>query len=360
MRFLGKTILAFALLVGAPAFAQQEPPARVGRVSFVSGALAYYGPGDTDWSVANTNFPVATGGWFATDPQSRAEIRIGADTLDIADNTQLEIADLRDRLMQIGVTQGRVNLHLPQLGKDESAEVEIPRGSVWLLQPGVYDITTGAPDQPTRITVSEGSARFVGGGADLTIKAGDAAVLNGGETISATVEPAASDDFAKWCRSRDYPHNQLAASYRVSQAMTGFEELNSYGGWATAPDYGAVWYPNSVPADWAPYREGHWVWIEPWGWSWVNAEPWGFAPFHYGRWARIEDRWGWVPGNFVPQPVYAPALVAFIEAAGMGLSAPADTGPAVGWFRLHRARSIGRTTRVTRHTLATLTLPTSA
>ena len=51
-------------------------------MSFVSGALAYYGQGDTDWSVANTNFPVATGGWFATDPQSRAEIRIGADTIE--------------------------------------------------------------------------------------------------------------------------------------------------------------------------------------------------------------------------------------------------------------------------------------
>jgi hypothetical protein len=47
--------------------------------------------------------------------------------------------------------------------------------------------------------------------------------------------------------------------------MTGFEELGAYGSRNTVPDYGAVWYPNSVPADWAPYRDGHWVWIEPWG-----------------------------------------------------------------------------------------------
>jgi hypothetical protein len=40
-------------------------------------------------------------------------------------------------------------------------EIDVPRGSVWLLQPGVYDIDSGGPDQPTRITVFEGSARFI-------------------------------------------------------------------------------------------------------------------------------------------------------------------------------------------------------
>ena len=84
MRFLAKTILALALLACTPVFAEEQPPARVGRVSFVSGALAFYGPGDSDWSAAQVNYPVAAGEWFATDPQSRAEIRIGAETIDIA------------------------------------------------------------------------------------------------------------------------------------------------------------------------------------------------------------------------------------------------------------------------------------
>ena len=52
MRFLAKTFLVFVFLSGVPAFAQEEPPARVGRVSLVSGTLAFYGPGDTDWSAA--------------------------------------------------------------------------------------------------------------------------------------------------------------------------------------------------------------------------------------------------------------------------------------------------------------------
>ena len=70
---------------------------------------------------------------------------------------------------------------------------------------------------------------------------------------------------------------------------------------------------------WVPYRYGHWVFIEPWGWTWVEAEPWGYAPFHYGRWAHLGPVWFWVPGPVVVQPVYAPALVAFVGGPGFGV-----------------------------------------
>src|SRR5207245_4336970 len=106
------------------------------------------------------------------------------------------------------------------------------------------------------------------------------------------------------------------------------------------------WFPNTVPDGWAPYRVGHWRWIAPWGWSWIDDMQWGFAPSHYGRWAVIAEadeldpsapgsaRWGWVPGMRVADPVYAPALVAFLGTAGVGLSYPDATGPAVAWFPL--------------------------
>jgi hypothetical protein len=91
MRFLAQSLVALVFLACAPAFAEEQPPARVGRVSAISGTLAFYGPGETEWSAAKVNYPVATGGWFATDPQSRAEIRIGAETIDMAGDTQLDI-----------------------------------------------------------------------------------------------------------------------------------------------------------------------------------------------------------------------------------------------------------------------------
>src|SRR6516225_4772607 len=45
----------------ATSLAQQAPPARVGRVSFVSGNLAFHTAGQTEGSAAAVNYPVATG-----------------------------------------------------------------------------------------------------------------------------------------------------------------------------------------------------------------------------------------------------------------------------------------------------------
>ena len=53
MRFLAKTLLVFTFLACGPAFAQEEPPARVGRVSLVAGNIAFYGPGDTPKSLSS-------------------------------------------------------------------------------------------------------------------------------------------------------------------------------------------------------------------------------------------------------------------------------------------------------------------
>src|SRR5215471_12339497 len=336
MRSLAKSLLFLIFLLAVPALARADPPTRVGRVSLVSGTLAFYGPGDTDWSAAKINVPVAAGAWLMTDPQSRAEMRVGADSIDLSNDTQLNFAELRDQVMQITLTQGRLDLHLRPLKKDETAEIDVPHGGVWLLQPGVYDIDSGRPDQPTRITVFEGSAHFVGGGINTLLNAGDVLVLSGSDTLSAAVEHAVPDEFVRWCRSHDYDEKRLAAPRHVAPAMTGYEELDAYGEWAAVPTYGEVWFPTSLPGGWAPYRDGRWVWIEPWGWNWVDDEPWGFAPCHYGRWARVDDRWAWVPGDFAPEPIYAPALVAFIPppAIAVPVPFPVDVGPPVGWFPL--------------------------
>src|SRR5260370_26339868 len=120
MGLLGRSGFGVGLLACGPAFAEGQPPARVGRVSFISGTLAFYGPGDSDWSAANVNYPVAAGEWFATDPQSRAEIRIGAETIDIAGDTQLDIAELRHNAIKARGTQGRIDVNLRHFPHDDN------------------------------------------------------------------------------------------------------------------------------------------------------------------------------------------------------------------------------------------------
>jgi hypothetical protein len=330
-RLLCLTILT--VIIATPTLAQQAPPARVGRVSFVSGNLAFHTAGQTEWSAAAVNYPAATGASLWTDAETRAEIQIAPDTIDIASGTELDVVELDERVTRFSVPQGRIILHLRGLDQGQSAEIDIPRGAIQLQQPGYYDVDAGAQDQPARVAVFDGRAQFLGNGADIVVKAGDVAMLNGTSSVGATIEPAVADAFVEWCRSRDYDEKRVAAPYHVSPSMTGYVELDEHGRWDTAPGYGEVWYPK-VPAGWAPYTNGRWVWVAPWGWTWVDAEPWGFAPCHYGRWAMVGDSWGWVPGAFEPSPVYAPALVAFLGGPGVGLFAPGTVGPQVGWFPL--------------------------
>jgi hypothetical protein len=93
-------------------------------------------------------------------------------------------------------------------------------------------------------------------------------------------------------------------SLRPAQAqemMVEFREtLGAYGRWAEHPRWGGVWVPAGIPGDWRPYRSGHWVYTDEWGWYWVADEEWGWIAYHYGRWVFDRDLglgWVWVPGT---------------------------------------------------------------
>jgi hypothetical protein len=131
-------------------------------------------------------------------------------------------------------------------------------------------------------------------------------------------------------RTRRFEHPRSRAY--VSSDGRGYEDLDEYGSWDESPEYGHVWYPREIAADWAPYHDGHWAWIDPWGWTWIDDAPWGFTPFHYGRWAYVGSRWGWVPGPLDVEPIYAPALVAFVGGGGFGVDI--SIGGPIGWFAL--------------------------
>src|SRR5271170_4573056 len=232
-----------ALAQPAPA-SQQEPPSRVGTVSIASGNLAFHTAGDTQWSAAGVNYPVATGGSFWTDPQARAQIQIGPSTIAMDGGTEIDVTELNQQATQLGLQQGRIHLHLRQFDTGQSFEIDLPQGAVRLLQPGSYDIDAGSPDQGARIAVFAGSARFVGSGADLGINSGDEAVLSHTNPVAIATQRAGSDAFVEWCSAHDYHEDHLASPYYVSAQMTGYSGLDTYGNWQSNPQYGEVWYPS--------------------------------------------------------------------------------------------------------------------
>ncbi|HEY8460270.1 MAG TPA: DUF6600 domain-containing protein, partial [Blastocatellia bacterium] len=107
------------------------------------------------------------------------------------------------------------------------------------------------------------------------------------------------DDWDRWNDARDngFPASLASSggSEYIPEAIPGAYELDDYGEWSDTEEYGLMWSPRGVDADWAPYRDGYWRWFPSYGWTWVSYEPWGWTPYHYGRWAYVRDRWRWTP-----------------------------------------------------------------
>ncbi len=329
--------LAGLLLLGGTLSALADPPGRVGRLSYVEGTVSFHAGDQDQWSAAVLNYPVTSGTAFWTEPESRAEIQIGGAEVRLDQSTELDIVRLDDEETQLHVGQGVVNVHL-RTAPPRGFHVMTPHSEADLLVAGSYRIDAGvargdALPEHVQIVVLEGEARINEPRASLDIQPGESAVI-GGDPVSFTLIEASTTPFDDWSLMRERREIVSESAQYVSPEVTGYEDLDRNGDWRTSPSHGAVWYPTAVPEGWAPYRYGHWAFVQPWGWTWVDDAPWGFAPFHYGRWVNDGGGWGWHPGERIAQPVYAPALVAFIGGAGFGVSLSVGSEPAVGWVPL--------------------------
>jgi hypothetical protein len=401
-------------------------PFEPGHLELVSGLVAYR-LGTEAWAPAERNYPVFEGIQLSTAPQAEAVIRIGPSDLHMFSDSELDVATFAERLTDLVVRQGKLNVDLTKLDPGEGIELELPSGTLWVLDPGKYvvDVGDGKSDQHVRIL--KGGARMVGDKSDQAVQAGDELVITADNAISvvhanggaagsaqrraAIVVPAAtnkgatpavsdkdksapaapdkgagspasdkaSDKTARTTPTADKGGAAASASDQTTNAaqsdagmnpanssagassppgppppappdtvatsaaanappapspeVSDIRMLDRYGVWQDTTAYGQTWFPTAIPADWAPYRFGHWASVPPWGWTWIDDQPWGFIPSHYGRWANIDGRWGWIPGNAAEDAVYAPALVTFIGDPN-GTPVEGSDDPAVAWVPL--------------------------
>ena len=326
-----------------------DPPALAGRLSDLTGTVSYHPAGADQWSPASQNFPVTSGNAYWTEPQASATIEIGDDVLTMDGGTELDVTTLDQTQFVASLPQGAIFLGLRDLPDGQSVTITTPRGAVQITQPGQYEIVAGDTNNPTSVTVVAGSAHVTATGVDLTVAAQQTGAITGADSFQGGVSAMQQDQFLQAQLAKFQPPQQSAPPAVAQQVryMTGGQQLAQYGSWSQTQQYGQVWYPRGVASDWAPYRNGHWAYVQPWGWNWVDDEPWGFAPFHYGRWINDGGRWGWVaadPGVAYDggYPTYAPALVSFVGVGGDVLAGAAigfgvgllAGGGGVGWFPL--------------------------
>lgn len=302
----------------------QDPPGRVGRLSYMTGQVSFAPSGGDDWAPAVLNYPLSTGTALWTDTQARAELHIGSTAVRMDEYTELDVLNLDDQAVQLRAPQGTMEVSLRQLTAGDRFEVATPAASVTLVQPGRYRFQVD--DSGLRLTVWAGQAEVATSSYAFVVPAVQTVLIvdsnsGGGYQVIRTPQ---LDEFGSWCLARDREEAralQLAAQY-APPMMTGIGDLAAYGSWRTLQGYGWGWFPR-VQSNWAPYRYGRWVWVSPWGWTWIDNARWGFAPFHYGRWILIGGLWAWIPGPVHVRPVFAPALVVFMVIGGI-----------LGWFPL--------------------------
>jgi hypothetical protein len=310
----------------------QDPPGRVARLDYSQGSVSFRPGGENDWVTAVPNRPIVAGDDLWADDASRAEVHIGSTAVRLGAKTGITFLALDDRNTQIRLAQGSLIVRVRHVDDDDAYEIDTPNIAFTLLQPGVYRVDVSQDGNQTITTVWHGRGRVTGGGFTYSVVAGQAATFTGTDHLDYDLAQIPDrDDFDEWAFDRDDREDRADSANYVSREMTGYEDLDDYGDWSYVAGYGPCWRPRAVDMGWAPYRFGHWVWVAPWGWTWVEDEPWGFAPFHYGRWAFTGGGWFWVPGPVVVRPMWAPALVAFVG-GGPGFRFSAGVG--VGWFPL--------------------------
>jgi hypothetical protein len=310
-----------------------NPPARVARLSHLDGPVSFTPAGESEWVEAELNRPIVTGDALWTDARGLAELQIGSTVVELDHATSFDFLALDDDLAQMELTQGTLNLSVPRLYGEETYEVDTPNIAFVADRVGDYRIAVDAQGV-TVVSVRDGGGDVFGeGGVRMSVAAGQSVRFLDSRLQDYEVDSLGpTDPFDRYVADRARRFDHPRSRTYVSSYATGYEDLDEYGSWDESPEYGHIWYPRGIAADWAPYHDGHWAWIDPWGWTWIDDAPWGFTPFHYGRWAYVDSRWGWVPGPLDVEPIYAPALVAFVGGSGFGVDI--SIGGPIGWFAL--------------------------
>jgi hypothetical protein len=311
----------------------EERLIRVARLSHIEGEVNYQRPDDKrdEWFEATANLPLNERDQLYTGDDGRAEIQLtGGNIIRINRQTNLQFIEFNTTQMQFALSIGTASFRIESLDRrrlqvvnansvDDNQplqfEVDTPVAAVTFQREGSYRINI-RDDGTTEVIVHDGLAEVYNRefGA-IRVQKGRRIIIEG--TDPSAYRVAKTEDKDWWDQWSDRRDSQLYASRDprsgryVPLFIPGVYDLDYYGDWIETPDYGWVWSPRGVAADWAPYRHGCWRWYSSYGWTWIAHEPWGWAPYHYGRWAYHRNRWCWVPRGVGIAWNWSPALVVF-------------------------------------------------
>ncbi|MCP5272424.1 MAG: hypothetical protein H6932_14535 [Burkholderiaceae bacterium] len=338
---LARWLAGLSLVLALPVEAGEAfDPGRVGRIVDVQGDVALYDEQYGEWSDAQRNRPVVAGDRLVLQRSARAEVRVGDTVLLLGQGADVAIDALDDDRLRLTLYDGSLALRLASRDAAEGTEVRTLAALVRPQRAGRYRIDQD--ESSTFAAVWRGALEVSGHGHLLLVGAGERYEVwrdeRRGDTARSRVARMPQDRFAAWADDRFDDEDRREARYRDRYpgpaGIPGIDDLAAHGRWDAHPEYGSVWVPYGVSASWAPFSDGRWVWMRPWGWTWVDAQPWAFATSHYGRWVQWRSRWVWWPGPRHVRPVFSPAVVAWVGSSHFSVGIEIGSRPPSAWVPL--------------------------
>ena len=297
---------------------QAQGPVRLARFAYIEGNVTWREDESATWTDASVNLPVRQGAQIWVAEHGRAEIqfddgsllRLGSGALV---TLQTLYSDTEGEYTEIKLSQGLASLRT----RNSRSVYQVDTPYVSVKSGGPSKLRVGAGDS-VEVAVSGGDATVEGSQGRADLHSGDYLSLDNPDAAFAIRRLPRADSWERWNEQRDANFEEAAdrpsSQYLPANIAIVAPDLDAYGTWREDSEYGHVWCPRVVEADWRPYNAGRWTWVQPFGWTWVSSEAWGWAPYHYGTWAHRNYGWAWCPGPVTQY--WSPAVVHFSEYNG--------------------------------------------
>jgi hypothetical protein len=313
-------LVAASMLLPAGPVRTAEPPLGGAWIGAFEGDVRASFAEDPGWRPAETHTPLLPDDRVWVAPGSRAEVCIsggGAIYLGSGSSARFVRVPFPDEDQpthsEVALESGTA---IAALGDGNPSRpllaLTAPDTRLWIYPRSLLRVKILTP-AIADVVLQSGSAIAEVRGVAMPLRAGSTLRVDSG---TASSRPASAPDaFDAWAadRARAVAGIPSAPVELPPPLAPSAADLSRYGEWFPVPEYGVVWRPAAVAADWAPFARGRWLWRHT-AWVWIPEEPWGWLPFHYGRW-RKDVRWGWYwvpPARQVA--VWCPGAVAWSHA----------------------------------------------
>jgi hypothetical protein len=147
-------------------------------------------------------------------------------------NTGVSVLNLDDRIAQLQLTQGSLNVRVRRLEPNQVFEVATPNLAFTLRQPGEYRVDVDPDGSATTIVVRSGQGEAYGDGASYVIDSRQPYRFSGtGLRDYQHVAAPRYNDFDRWSRERDRSYDTSVSARYVSPNVVGAQDLDAHGSW---------------------------------------------------------------------------------------------------------------------------------